>query len=1046
MKKLYIMIPIFLYVILLISSTLAAVGDSQWRALCESTGGTTLVNEDGTDGTVGNSAIWQEFGKIGRGCGMRNAYNAQITLPASSSSTVALWFKLNTFVDDHLWVIQGGGETTRGLVQNSATIQVSYVVKNDWNTFTIPGSNLRAGVWYSLIVTQSGGSVNLYINDTPSANNPLLNGDTFEGATYDFGGPLVQFDGDMDMINFCDIVVTSAQRAAWHNAGAGTNVSICPVVLTETSAPTIVAPTPADNANNNTNVTLNVTHSTVNNDVRYYLYFGDSSTLTENDYYYFNVTRNGSEYSSFVTNVSVDGIYYWKYKVQNVSSGIFSANTTQRTWTLDTTNPTISFGNNNNFSIDNSTIINSYLNNLSINILFFDTNLYQTLINITNSSGLTQYQILNTSITGTTANYSRIVDISTWAVGDYTIRLSATDSHTAKEIYPYDVITRLDYFRYTTEEGNVIKIKSDTLPLTKSTTKFKDRYDFGFNYLFQKDTYKFIIESYNKIDYIKDSGYNAHFVIIGNNGKGNWIDFEHPSLSAKDYVITKIDDYTYEVEITANGLKSFTFSSLGGLNTVEEHYKFKVGAVIDVWVFDGENYPNQINATATIGAQSANSTTNVNGARLVNLTTETSLSLTSSGFGSEVKTISITNNYHNLSFNMTPVSSAKLYFYDEVSNTLIAKEIFEVYLETTGFSQTYRGINSTATNPFTITSLSDGLYKLKASSPNYLERQYLDLNISNITTTNLNIYLLNSTDGGEKIFNIVDEGLNPLEGVRVVFTKILNGTATTIAEEESDFAGQVILILNENTQYTIDFTKTNYESRIITLEPKNAKYVIKMISTIGKYNQSVYEGIRYRFEPSNMVLNNKTKYNFTFTLNSTVWDITNCTLSLKNGSSILNRISSHTSTSCFLRIEYNTGDLTNITSEARYELNSIYNFTVTQNYKILYTYKGQFSLKNFLDDLSGFGMAGFDNFGRMMLALIVIFVITALAAQKVGFTNPEVLIFLVVAQVWLFSYVNWLYLDFTPIPTIAGFDLKKYIIAILITLAGGAFVIEKFSK
>ena len=36
----------------------------------------------------------------------------------------------------------------------------------------------------------------------------------------------------------------------------------------ETSAPTIVAPSPADNANNNTNVTLNVSHGTENNDVR----------------------------------------------------------------------------------------------------------------------------------------------------------------------------------------------------------------------------------------------------------------------------------------------------------------------------------------------------------------------------------------------------------------------------------------------------------------------------------------------------------------------------------------------------------------------------------------------------------------------------------------------------------------------------------------------------------------------------------------------------------------------------------------------------------
>ncbi len=746
-------------------------------------------------------------------------------------------------------------------------------------------------------------------------------------------------------------------------------------------------------------------------------------------------------HKSFTTNVS-DGIFFWKWRVQNITDGAFSGNTTQRTLTIDTVTPTITLGGNNNFSTDNLTIISNFLFNLSINISFFDDNLFQTLINITNITGNSMFQILNTSITGTTVNYSQVVDVSTWPVGNYTIKLTATDSHTANRINDYDVKSGLNYFRYTTSEGNVIKITSSNINLfTKSTTKLRDRYDFKFNYLFQQETYKFTIESYHKIDYIEDSNYKAHFVIMGSNNKGNWLDFENPNLEDKDYKITKIDDYIYEVEITANGIKSFTFSSLGGLNTIENHYLLRIGAVIDVWVFDEENFPNQINATATIGTQTANSTININGARLVNITQEiTSLILTSSGFGTEEKTISITQTFHNLSFNMTPTSAAKLFFYDEESEGLITGETFSVFLQTTGFSQTFSGITD---NPHTITGLADGLYKLKASSANYPERQFLDLNISNTTTTNLNIYLINNTLGAETTFNIVDEGLNPLEDVRVVFTRIINGTETTIAEEESDFAGQVILVLDENHNYKINFSKTNYEDKTINLEPTDSRYVIELTSTIGAYNQSVYEGITYEFSPSNIVLNNNTLYNFTFTLNSSIWDVTNCTLRLYNGTSILlNETSSSSSNSCFISTEQSTFDMTNITSEAIYELNSEFEFTVIQQYKVIYTYEGDFSLKNFLDDLSNFGMAGFDDFGRMMLALIVIFIITALAAQRIGFTNPEVLIFLVIAQVWFFSTVNWLYLSF--VPNITG--LRKYFIAILITIAGGAFVIEKFTK
>ena len=95
-------------------------------------------------------------------------------------------------------------------------------------------------------------------------------------------------------------------------------------------------------------------------------------------------------------------------------------------------------------------------------------------------------------------------------------------------------------------------------------------------------------------------------------------------------------------------------------------------------------------------------------------------------------------------------------------------------------------------------------------------------------------------------------------------------------------------------------------------------------------------------------------------------------------------------------------------------------------------------------------MAGFDDFGRFMLTLIVIFIITALAARGIvgftSFTNPEVVVIIVIAQVWFFSRVNWLFMDFAPIPTILGFDLKKYIIAILVTLAGFAFFEKKFTS
>ncbi len=898
------------------------------------------------------------------------------------------------------------------------------------------------GVWYMFTAIYNGTYGFLYVNGTNMWNGSL----TWNTATTSFvigdritnPGSSANYDGVIDEMGMWNRTLTDNELLELYNNGVGKFPPF--VEEEETSPPTIVPPSPTDNTHNNTNVTLNVSHSTAQNDVRYYLYFGTGSNLTEADLYLNNVTRNASEWRSFYTNVS-DGTYYWKWKVQNITNGLFSANTTQRNWTLDTVNPTITLISNNGFKADNSTIINSYLNNLTINISFFDINLYQTLINITNSTGSSVYNYTNVSITQTTDNISKTIDISGWTLGNYTIQLATTDSHTAKYIPGYDTSKGLNYLRYKTTEGNDIRITSDTLPLTFSTTKLTDKYDFEFNYLFLREEYKYTITSRNRIDYIEDSDYKAHFVIMGENGRGNWLDFENEYLSKKDYKVIKISDYEYEVIIKSKGRKQIKFSSLGGLNTVEVHYLLRLGAVLDVWVYDEENYPVQINAIVTIGTQSANSSINISGARLVNITKDiTSLTLVSSGFGTEEKTISVTSNYHNLSFNMTPVNAVRLYFYDEKSNDLITGETFSVYLETTGFSQTY----STSDNPYLITGLSSGLYELKASSANYPSREYVGLNINNVTITNLNIYLINSTDSSEITFNIVGGSLNPLEDVFVVFTRIINGTITVVAEEESNFAGQVKLYLDENYEYTINFSKTGYEDKEISLEPTDSEYLIQMVSTVGAYEISVHEGIRYRFEPSNLVLNNNTKYNFTFTLNSTVWNVTGCTLNLWNGSILLDTTSSYISTSCYLRIEQDTLSMTNITSEAIYELDSTYNFTVSQQYSVIYTYQGEFSLMSFLDELTDFSMAGFDSFGRMILAFIVIFVIMGMASIKVGFENKEILLFMLWGLVGFFSFIGWFTLTLSTMPNFLG--LRKWFMFYLVSLMVIGFIVDKVRK
>lgn len=381
----------------------------------------------------------------------------------------------------------------------------------------------------------------------------------------------------------------------------------------------------------------------------------------------------------------------------------------------------------------------------------------------------------------------------------------------------------------------------------------------------------------------------------------------------------------------------------------------------------------------------------------------------------------------------------KLTFYDEMTGAEISSETYTIYLDKPGFSQTY----TTTNNPYEILNLDTGIYNLKASSTNYPERNYFDISVVNTTRTNLSVYLINTSDGEEKTFSVTDAGINPLEDGSIVFTRTINGTDVVIVEEETDYSGNAKLYLDSDYEYTINFSKSGYDDKVINLEPEDSTYSISLVSETEK-NVTLARGITYRLLPYDTLLNNNTYYTFSFTLTSSYWAVTNCTLTLKNGSQTLNESSSHTANSCYINIQQYTDNLTNLTSEARYEINSEYNITITKQYSVIYTYEGEFSLKNFIDDLTTFSRAGFDNFGRMMIAMIVILVITILAARNLGFTNPESLIPLVWSLVLFFSYINWFYLDYATLPDITG--LRKYIIFILVSLIALAFFIDKYAR
>jgi len=180
-----------------------------------------------------------------------------------------------------------------------------------------------------------------------------------------------------------------------------------------------------------------------------------------------------------------------------------------------------------------------------------------------------------------------------------------------------------------------------------------------------------------------------------------------------------------------------------------------------------------------------------------------------------------------------------------------------------------------------------------------------------------------------------------------------------------------------------------------------------------------------------------------FNMTSDYWTITDCTLYILNGTTVLDSSSvSYDADSCDIAITYNTDSYETIISRATYSLNGT-EINTSVEYRVWYTYTGQFSLRNFLDDLKSFGDAGFSDTTRMIIAFLIIVCITAFTSIKMGLREPISLTVLVIGMIWFFAYLGWLTINYESIPTEW---LKQYILAILLSLIGGSYLMNEVSR
>lgn len=609
------------------------------------------------------------------------------------------------------------------------------------------------------------------------------------------------------------------------------------------SAPSFALPTPPTNELNNTNKTINLTAT--GSDLRFWLWFGTAPLDNQDELMVNNgtgVSMSGNQlYYNWTMNLSTDGDYTFTAGVQNTTSGLFSTNTS-RTFTLDTSKPSITLQPNSNLSAANTTIISPYLQNLSINFSFADPNLFQVLLNLTNGSGIWDY--LNTSLGGAkTVNYSTSIYLGNFSLGNYTFKTLATDSHTKNKIGDYKINRGFYSIRYRTQEGNDITIEADSATWLVDTEKKEDRYEFNFDFILSKPEYKFLITSDHKLTYLEDSEYKGHFVSITSEGQGNWLDFENEYLSRGDYSVKQIDDRIFELTITSNGMKKFKFRSLGGVNLQEKHYILKIGGVADFFVNNSQtNKP--INFTLTIDGNTVVQGGNETGARAVNLTRgEHSLVFSSAGLTNFSTSINTTLQYVNYSYLMYPTNSVIGKIYNEDNNLTITEELTVVYKKGNVSNST-----KTTTGDLLLYGIPVGLWNIKIYGTNWPLREYF-ATVTNSSNTNLNAYMLNTTFSS-KTLNVLTGAGDPIETANLTFLRDIQGSVgVTVGQKQTDFAGQAIITLDQFTRYTILISAGGYPLKSIELEPTSSSYDIVLSAADGGF-QNPFGDISYTTSPT----------------------------------------------------------------------------------------------------------------------------------------------------------------------------------------------------
>ena len=957
-----------------------------------------------------------------------------------------------------------------GVAMNAVTFATTDFYNNDdWELISVRISVIGTTVTADLLINGTVVATESGATTPQSSTIPIV---LFDASNSD--DRLESYKGGADDIS-CQNFSMSDSDIQTHIWASGSGKKL---VATEAD---ITAPTLSKDGINNTIpkindiININITITETESDISGYIFSWDNGTgIFKNDSF---VDLSGENLT--IANVSVNKtievaegtIIQYQWFANDTSRNMGSSSIFSFT-VAGTTPPNVTIHGTNFFASDNSTII-SLFQALSarLNFSFTDNiDLFGFVINIT-LDDVVIFNLTNLTLNGTIDNFTNLINVQ-GPQGTYKVNITVADTHTAKVIPYYDVRKGFNWLEY---DGK-IRIEAEGAIWT-STTKYYDRYDFKFNYLpfIAPKNKVFYIESDGPLIYQHDSIFKAHFVDYKNR---RWIDFE--GLEGQP-IVTKINDRRWKIEFT-NSDSEVIFNSIGGLNEDSFEFEYYLSNV-SVSFFVPKESPTNFLSSFSVSLNVTGDGRNETRFRLYNSSKELigSANISATGTGTYFYNTTFTgldgvqffvnathidingqtSNSTTITFDSIQVEDCTAGFpainftiKDELNSSRVRGDSTAVfdYNGTVKIFQFTKSFTNQDNFSICILPARESLlvdYQITYEASGFPQRIATESDIAfNNATQTTDLFLLRTVDGIFATFRIIDSFQNPIPGVTSSFTK----AGVTIETRDTDDAGIVSFFVNPDTTYIFTFIKTGFVTSTNSLRITTADIItITLESGAEEQVTSFITGISYFFQPQNQILNNNTDITFSFNLTSSFWNITGCTLRLKNSSEELAQGDCQFNGSLSnVSIFFNTGNQSIIIAEATYELNGTTNNTVSYSYRVENIFKGSFSLRNFLDDITNFSAGAFDDFNRFLIAvLITLFVVGGLSLQSTEFREPEILIPAVWIMVAFFSYLGWMNIPLDTIPQIRGLPedwLNKWNVFVLTSMLGGAYLIKKHLK